>query len=158
MNEEFEKTIYSRYPKLFKNVTQPDRPMDFFWGCEHEAGWFNIVDSLCKKIVRHIDWKHRDTPEDERPYPVVQQVKEKFGTLRFYIEGGDEEVFGMIKMAECMSRNVCEITGDIGSSTTPPMWAIRSPECQEKPTEDQMNRVLNFVNKIESEDPNQYDI
>jgi hypothetical protein len=60
------------------------------------------------------------------------------------------QVYGMIKMAECMSRNVCEITGDIGSSTIPPMWATRSPECQEKPTEDQKARVLNFVNQIES--------
>jgi len=80
---------------------------------------------------------------------VSVQVKEKFGTLRFYIDGGDEEVYGMIKMAECMSRNVCEITGDIGSNNVW-IWATRSPECGGKPTEDQMNRVLNIVNQIES--------
>ena len=115
MNEEFEKTIYSRYPKLFKNVTQPDRPMDFFWGCEHEAGWFNIVDSLCKKIVRHIDWKHRDTPEDERPYPVVQQVKEKFGALRFYVDREDSEISAMIDLAEEISSRTCEVCGSPGT-------------------------------------------
>ena len=115
MNEEFEKTIYSRYPKLFKNVTKPDRPMDFFWGCEHEAGWFNIVDSLCKEIVRHIDWKHRDTPEDERPYPVVQQVKEKFGALRFYVDREDSEISAMISLAEEMSSRTCEVCGSPGT-------------------------------------------
>jgi hypothetical protein len=48
-----------------------------------------------------------------------------------------------------MSRNVCEITGDIGSNNVW-IWATRSPECGGKPTEDQMNRVLNIVNQIES--------
>jgi len=122
MNEEFEKTIYSRYPKLFKNVTKPDRPMDFFWGCEHEAGWFNIVDSLCKEIVRHIDWKHRDTPEDERPYPVVQQVKEKFGGLRFYYYGGDDIIAGMVSFAEAMSQQICEKCGNKGTTNWKRSW------------------------------------
>jgi hypothetical protein len=93
-----------------------------------------------------VEWKRKTNPDF---YVKAVQVKEKFGTLRFYIEGGDEEVFGMIKMAEAMSRNVCEITGDIGINNVW-IWATRSPECGGKPTEDQMNRVLNFVNQIES--------
>ena len=93
-----------------------------------------------------MEWKRRTNPDF---YVKAVQVKEKFGTLRFYIDGGDEEVYGMIKMAECMSRNVCEITGDIGSNNVW-IWATRSPECGGKPTEDQMNRVLNIVNQIES--------
>lgn len=41
-------------------------------------------------------------------YVVVDQVKEKFGTLRFYYHGGDEAVDGMVRMAESMSAMMCE--------------------------------------------------
>ena len=121
MNDELEKLLYTKYPKLFKNVTNPNRPMDFFWGCEHEAGWFGIVDSLCKEIVRHINWKHRDTPEDERPYPLIEQVKEKFGSLRFYVDREDSEISAMISLAEEMSSRTCEVCGCPGT-TRPGSW------------------------------------
>lgn len=45
---------------------------------------------------------------------VVDQVKEKFGTLRFYYHGGDEVVDGMVRMAESMSGITCEHCGNLG--------------------------------------------
>lgn len=42
---------------------------------------------------------------------VAEQVKEKFGTLRFYIQGGDEYVYGLIRMAEGMTAVTCEQCG-----------------------------------------------
>lgn len=48
------------------------------------------------------------------PQVVVQQVKEKFGTLRFYYSGGDEVVRGMVSMAESMSARTCEECGSPG--------------------------------------------
>lgn len=38
----------------------------------------------------------------------VDQVKEKFGTLRFYYSGGDEYIAGLVTMAESMSGVTCE--------------------------------------------------
>jgi len=155
MHPDLAKLLYTRYPEIFADRDAPltDSLMGFGFCCGD--GWFFILDNLCRCIRNHVEWRRRTDPD----FSVrAVQVKEKFGTLRFYITGGDDEIRGMIRMAECMSRNTCEITGDIGSSTIPPMWATRSPECQEKPTEAQKTRVLNFVNKIESEDPNHYDI
>lgn len=42
---------------------------------------------------------------------VVEQVKEKFGTLRFYYQGGDDQIHGMVRMAEAMSAVTCEQCG-----------------------------------------------
>lgn len=42
---------------------------------------------------------------------VVDQVKEKFGTLRFYYTGGDDTIRGMVRMAEAMSAVTCEECG-----------------------------------------------
>ena len=146
MHKDLEKLLYDRYPEIFADRDAPVTDSLMGFGCSHGDGWYFIIDNLCRCIQSHVEWKRKTNPDF---YVRAVQVKEKFGTLRFYIEGGDEEVFGMIKMAEAMSRNVCEITGDIGSNNVW-IWATRSPECGGKPTEDQMNRVLNIVNQIES--------
>lgn len=60
--------------------------------------------------------------EDPRPRPVVErvdyihidQIKEKFGGLRFYYSGGDDEIAGMVRMAESMSYRLCEVCGSPG--------------------------------------------
>lgn len=44
---------------------------------------------------------------------VATQVKEKFGTLRFYYNGGDSIIDGMVRMAESMSGVTCEKCGDV---------------------------------------------
>ena len=45
---------------------------------------------------------------------VAAQVKEKFGTLRFYCDGGDDRIRGMENMAESMSARTCETCGSPG--------------------------------------------
>ena len=42
------------------------------------------------------------------------QIKEKFGTLRFYTSGGDRLIDGMIWFAESMSGRICETCGNSG--------------------------------------------
>lgn len=41
------------------------------------------------------------------PQVVAEQVKEKFGSLRFYYRGGDEYIHGLTAMAESMSGIIC---------------------------------------------------
>jgi hypothetical protein len=54
------------------------------------------------------------------PQVTVDQVKEKFGTLRFYYTGGNEYIAGLVTMAESMSGFTCEqcsnpaVTGGTG--------------------------------------------
>jgi hypothetical protein len=62
-----------------------------------------------------------DQPLREIPELVLQvtldQVKEKFGTLRFYYTGGDDYISGLVSMAESMSGVTCEECGKPGTST-----------------------------------------
>ena len=51
---------------------------------------------------------------EEIPQVTLDQVKEKFGTLRFYYTGGDEYIHGMVAMAEAMSGCTCEECGNPG--------------------------------------------
>jgi hypothetical protein len=55
--------------------------------------------------------------EYDKVYPPavkIDQIKEKYGELRFYISGGDEQVRGMIHMAEYLCNKTCEVTGKPG--------------------------------------------
>jgi len=51
------------------------------------------------------------------PQVTLDQVKEKFGTLRFYYSGGDDYIRGLVSMAESMSGVTCEECGKPGTST-----------------------------------------
>jgi hypothetical protein len=53
----------------------------------------------------------------EFPQVTLDQVKEKFGTLRFYYSGGDDTISGMVRMAESMSAVTCETCGNPGTRT-----------------------------------------
>ena len=48
------------------------------------------------------------------PHIEVHQIKEKFAGLRFYFQGGDDTVWGMVRMAEAWAGDVCEVCGNRG--------------------------------------------
>jgi len=47
--------------------------------------------------------------------PQIQQVKEKFGTLRFYVNGSDDVTTALVGMAESLSTITCEDCGNRGT-------------------------------------------
>lgn len=47
--------------------------------------------------------------------PELAQVKEKFGGLRFYVDGASEELRAQIALAEMLSFRICEVCGAPGS-------------------------------------------
>jgi hypothetical protein len=63
--------------------------------------------------------KPRKVPNSIDPV-VVTQVKEKYGTLRFYHNGGDQFISGVVSMAEAMSAVTCETCGNPGKTHSGP--------------------------------------
>ena len=58
------------------------------------------------------------------------QVKEKFGGLRFYVHSSDDQIYGMIEMAEMMSYVTCEKCGQHGSLHRRGYWLkTLCPKC-----------------------------
>ena len=70
-----------------------------------------------KRKQELIDDPLREIPELV-PQVTLDQVKEKFGTLRFYYTGGDDYISGLVSMAESMSGVTCETCGKPGTSTS----------------------------------------
>jgi hypothetical protein len=122
MKEELDKKLCEKYPKIFKNRNGSMQETCMCWGFSHDDGWYDIVDSLCASIQNHINNKRYQFREmsqedfEEEHQVVAAQVKEKFGGLRFYIDGGDDWVYGAISMAESMSYRTCEVCGAPGKT------------------------------------------
>jgi hypothetical protein len=127
MRQELDDALCEKYPKIFRDRHAPMTHTAMCWGFECHDGWYNIINTLCYQIQHYVD-DSNDRRElllkknpynipipDEIPQVVASQVKEKFGTLRFYTDGGDERIDGMIRMAEAMSSVTCEVCGNVGS-------------------------------------------
>lgn len=112
MKQELDKLLCERYPKMMVNRNLPMQETCMCWGFECGDGWFNILDQLMGNIQHHIDWKNKE--EEVVAQVTLDQVKEKFGTLRFYYTGGDDVIDGMVRMAESMSGVTCEECGNPG--------------------------------------------
>ena len=61
--------------------------------------------------------KLRDVDE-ACPQVIATQVKEKFGTLRFYYYGGDDYCRGVESLADSLSAVTCEVCGSPGKLLT----------------------------------------
>lgn len=97
-------------------------------------GWYDIIYTLCDVISsevtnlsRKIKYLTENSPEFDSTelkrqlelsielLPTIQQVKEKFGTLRFYVDYTTDRVDNYIEFAERMSAKTCEVCGNPGT-------------------------------------------
>lgn len=112
MNKENTKYLLETYPKLYEQYYLPMNQTSMCWGFECGDGWFDIINNLSKKIVE-ID-----------PDVRAVQVKEKFGGLRFYTNGGNDEVYALINNAEDLSYKTCEYCGSTENVTQTRGWIV----------------------------------
>jgi len=115
--DEFVARMHEKFPNMFAKP---------YGGFSVGQGWWDIIESLCAQIDGYTKWKNNtrearliDNPynsiiPDAVPQVVVAQIKEKFGGLRFYYDGGDDTIDGMIRMAESWASHSCETCGNKG--------------------------------------------
>lgn len=92
MKPELETQIHNDFPELFS------RPMHLEIG----DGWYKVLRGLC------VDLMAQPKP------PKFTQIKEKFGTLRVYLDGYSFHSDRVVRVAEAASAVVCEWCGEPG--------------------------------------------
>ena len=135
MNVELDKVLCEKYPKIFKNRDGSVMETCMAWGFECDDGWFDVIDILCHEIQNHVDWKSKNITEEEEKESlqvVADQVKEKYGTLRFYYHGGDDVIEGLVTMAESMTHRVCESCGCPGEPRSGGWIKTLCDKCDDK--------------------------
>ena len=118
MKKELELKLVEKYPMIFKDYGGDLRKTCMAWGMSCGDGWYNLINNLCKDLMIIIKGTNTKI--------TAEQVKEKFGGLRFYFsvqeddvqEDDDTDLFGKISnrinVAEEMSYKICETCGEDG--------------------------------------------
>ena len=114
MRKELDEALCAKYPEIFSDRNGDMRTTAMCWGFECGDGWYNIIDGLCATIQNR-EYNQKLNKKEFAPV-VAAQVKEKYGTLRFYLSHEDEYISGVIAMAEYMSGRTCETCGAPGKS------------------------------------------
>jgi hypothetical protein len=123
MREELDRQLVAAFPLLYRNryshVTP--RPLIAWFGFECEDGWFDLIWELSSLLERYI----AALAPDERAVTAAAQVKEKFGGLRFYMDGYVTQVMdAAIDQAVAASFHICEICGNLGLLVQNGRWYL----------------------------------
>lgn len=112
---------------LSKEMREELKKIKIFNNCafEFDKGWYEIIYDLGMKIVSFCD--HQNIK-----YPHIQQIKEKFGTLRFYycwqedvVQEYKDIVKDWVLEAERLSELTCESCGASGQLlVSDGIWAV----------------------------------
>lgn len=128
MSPKLDKKLCDNYPELFRDRNGDPSKTAMCWGFDCGDGWYSLIESICEYLMADVDrLKFRiesdyyddvtkekmkqELVEAENNIPVVVQVKEKFGGLRFYVHGATENQFEYINFAEHLSYRICEVCG-----------------------------------------------
>jgi hypothetical protein len=159
MKTELQEKLFSKYPKIFGDRTKPMTETCMCWGLEVGDGWYDLIDVLCEALTYTYSTSVQVDEEDgkrlgikpykwelennyyftvEPPQVIATQVKEKYGTLRFYyrfdldekiislletkkypdlqriIDRYSDYINGVVHFAETASGRTCEATGQSG--------------------------------------------
>lgn len=78
MREDLELKLQEEFPFMRQNHVPEERNLYRSWGCECSSGWYGLIHDCCKEIME----KYEEYGVEIDFVPA--QIKEKFGTLRFY--------------------------------------------------------------------------
>ena len=78
MREELELKLQEEFDFMWQNNVDEERELYRRWGCECSDGWYDIIYDCCKQIKER--YVQAGMEMDFEP----AQIKEKWGTLRFY--------------------------------------------------------------------------
>jgi hypothetical protein len=114
MTEELELKLVKKYPKIMRDYKGDMMVTCMAWGIECDDGWYDILDECMQNLQYFCDLCSKDGREVQ---VVAAQIKEKFGTLRFYTDDYgvnqiEHKIISMIiSNAESKSKSTCEDTG-----------------------------------------------
>lgn len=103
--------LFLRCPIIYRGHREDPQRNLMYFGFECRDGWHHIIYDLSVAIEAIAqDKKQNGVPEHQ--LPIVNQVKQQFGGLRFYISNCNGEVHDLISDAEDKAAKTCETCGE----------------------------------------------
>lgn len=118
------------------DILRNECPKLFKYGIAFECapGWYDIIREVANKIERILE-------KDAENYQIVEgeesaycemyavQIKEKYGTLRFYMSCETDEISELIREAEALSSQTCECCGKPGKMRGRHSFEVKCDGC-----------------------------
>ena len=103
--------------KAIEKIEGSNTPKDPFslFGIEHGYGWFGLTLPIIEEIRLY-----NNINLDSQIH--IEQIKEKFGSLRIYVSGEPGYIDAMIKKAEYESEHICQVCGARGENEAIDGW------------------------------------
>lgn len=100
--------LAKKFPRLYTKV---------MCGISFHLAWGPVIDELSEEIEKIV-------MEDNLTEFKVDQVKEKFGGLRYYVSGANDRVYKAIAKAEKKIETMCVVCGEPGKLCTNGWWTV----------------------------------
>jgi len=99
MKRELDEQLCSKYPDLYRDRYGDKMTTLMCWGFCCGDGWYALLDVISELLAKH------------NQAITADQVKEKFGSLRFYHHPVDDYSLAVENAAELLSTRICEVCG-----------------------------------------------
>jgi len=126
MSPELDVYLTRKYPNLYRQRNGTIMETAMCWGFECGDGWFNLIQVASAAIEELI----LEMPESSRELYNASQVKEKYGSLRFYMDSETDKMSKIISLAEKQSAITCENCGKPGKISGKDWYSCRCKECK----------------------------
>lgn len=112
MSPKLDAALVKDFPLVFRDRNAGVMETCMCWGFECGDGWEPLIRRACEKLEPLIQ---EMGPEKVDKYlPRASQIKEKYGTLRFYFSSSTDEMDEITRQAEVESETTCEKCGAPG--------------------------------------------
>lgn len=112
MKDLLDEALCKDFPRLFSNRNCSPMESCFSFGFECGNGWEGII----RQAASRLEKINEGLPEDQ--WIRAAQIKEKYGTLRFYLHNVNVDVadlaYAITENAELLSESTCETCGALG--------------------------------------------
>ena len=99
MNQELQEHLFKKYPIIFGDRDKSPEESGMNFGLQVGDGWYWLIDMICLQLQKY----HKSV--------IAFQVKQKFGELRFYVNGATERQRAIIEFGQMLSLSICEKCG-----------------------------------------------
>ena len=146
--KERNKELCKRYPFLIPKDWEGKVPKDFDYSYTEwdalEDGWHEAFGDMLLEELRESLVKTNDLKTFR-----IEQIKEKWGALRLYYHGGNDEVDNIIDKYSHLSENICMICGKPDVYMTNKGWIF--PCCKECWESNKRNTNIPYEDFIEGD-------
>jgi len=117
MKKELQEKLFKKYPKIFADINKSPQETCMCWGIETGDGWYKLIDNLCSQL-------QAETDSGKNGQVIANQIKEKYGTLRFYASNASATQDLMIDNACQLSEQTCEKCGSTSEVSQSSGWIV----------------------------------